>query len=329
MIYSASHMPEVRDELARHLGQHRTGRLVNYASELAAEGEVRSYNETADQINYLPDLTGADLVRWTRTADLYLVTESMSAVVDQAAKSRPPYRLNHDDLPSNVGLLVFAGPVEVVVGTPVEERYLQPGLPMEETIRLRGLLWAPSMTRLGPGVCVVPFADAADVEAMAWLSTYGDRNGVDTDWLRRKAREFMGPVGFLDPIPLPFYVSDAPTLNLAAGVAISTWLLMGQRIAVSSTVRAGRPGAGPAGRHRPAPTVQVITLRRTSNPVEHDEGHVPAREFHVRWIVSGHWRNARVGKGRGERRLTWVTEHVKGPEDAPMFGGERVAVLRR
>lgn len=53
------------------------------------------------------------------------------------------------------------------------------------------------------------------------------------------------------------------------------------------------------------------------------------REYHHRWAVRGHWRNQAVGEGRSERKLTWVSGYLKGPENAPIIRSEKVNVWRR
>lgn len=50
-------------------------------------------------------------------------------------------------------------------------------------------------------------------------------------------------------------------------------------------------------------------------------------EWHHQWIVRGHWRNQAFGEGRKQRRPTWISPYVKGPEDAPMLGGEKVYMV--
>lgn len=70
--------------------------------------------------------------------------------------------------------------------------------------------------------------------------------------------------------------------------------------------------------------VQVVTLRRlhrTRPEGEPDDHH---EHYSHRFPVAGHWRNAAVGHGRTERRLTWVRPHIKGPEGTPLVVKERV-----
>lgn len=44
------------------------------------------------------------------------------------------------------------------------------------------------------------------------------------------------------------------------------------------------------------------------------------------WVVRRHWRQRSVGKGRSERRTTWVPSCLKGPEGAPFLPSETVFV---
>jgi len=49
-----------------------------------------------------------------------------------------------------------------------------------------------------------------------------------------------------------------------------------------------------------------------------------SRTCKVRWVVRGHWRNQACGKGRQERRPTWIEPYWKGPEGAPTILREAV-----
>lgn len=73
--------------------------------------------------------------------------------------------------------------------------------------------------------------------------------------------------------------------------------------------------------------VTVVRLRRLREHVERDGEEEPGeaqRHLTHRHYVVGHWRNARVGRGRTERRLTWVRPHIKGPAEAELVTKERV-----
>ena len=73
-----------------------------------------------------------------------------------------------------------------------------------------------------------------------------------------------------------------------------------------------------AGLPREAASVRVVRLREVKENTTHEHDGEDRREWSHRWIVQGHWRNARVGAGRTQRRLVWVSPHVKGPADKPL-----------
>jgi hypothetical protein len=71
----------------------------------------------------------------------------------------------------------------------------------------------------------------------------------------------------------------------------------------------------------PVPTVRIINLRsirgNTGTPEQQ-------REWAHQWVVRGHWRMQPCGRNREERRPTWIAPHIKGPEGAPILGGDKV-----
>lgn len=80
------------------------------------------------------------------------------------------------------------------------------------------------------------------------------------------------------------------------------------------------------------PLVQVVALRKSarteasSAPAERQDG---AREYHCRWIVTGHPRRQVCGPGRKDRKLIWIEAHIAGPDDKPLRTREKVyAVIR-
>lgn len=75
-----------------------------------------------------------------------------------------------------------------------------------------------------------------------------------------------------------------------------------------------------------APRVRVMALRPQEGTHAADVAGEPGegREYRHRWVVRPHWRWQAHGKGRAERKLILVGPYVKGPEGAPLLGGERV-----
>lgn len=78
--------------------------------------------------------------------------------------------------------------------------------------------------------------------------------------------------------------------------------------------------------------VQVVNLRRIERPVgEPTTGDGEGkREFSCQWQVDGHFRNQAFGSGMTQRRLTWISPYIKGPEDKPLrIPRQKVYVVNR
>jgi hypothetical protein len=74
----------------------------------------------------------------------------------------------------------------------------------------------------------------------------------------------------------------------------------------------------------PASSIRIIRLRRRSSGVG-SAHEASGREFHHRWIVRGHWRKQWYPSLK-DHRPVWIAPHIKGPEDKPLLGGEKVYV---
>lgn len=107
------------------------------------------------------------------------------------------------------------------------------------------------------------------------------------------------------------------------------WLLAKQPLAREESVLADRTARRQAAREgrREPPPVRVIQLRRPAGS-GHGGGGGGHTEWHHQWIVRGHWRNQAYGTDRKLRRPVWIAPFVKGPEGAPMIGGEKVYVMK-
>lgn len=66
------------------------------------------------------------------------------------------------------------------------------------------------------------------------------------------------------------------------------------------------------------PAVQTVALRaKEYEQHKKQQAEEEKRVYAVQFGVRGHYRNQPCGRGRKELRRVWVTEYVKGPEDAP------------
>lgn len=108
------------------------------------------------------------------------------------------------------------------------------------------------------------------------------------------------------------------TLLAQEGIA-QTQVQRPERQAVRRTMRAGLSSA--------IAEVRVVNIRQTRG---HSAGGGTSeqRDWSHRWLVSGHWRHQPVGRRRQDRRLTWISPHVKGPADKPLVVKEVVHALR-
>ncbi len=77
---------------------------------------------------------------------------------------------------------------------------------------------------------------------------------------------------------------------------------------------------------RKVPPVRVVNLRPIRN--QHATHDSSGRVYKHRWIVRGHWRMQVCGVGRKERRKTWIPTYTKGPNGAPLIGGDVVRAWR-
>lgn len=113
----------------------------------------------------------------------------------------------------------------------------------------------------------------------------------------------------------------AVTFAKSPGIARSTRAAIPRNVArAAARFKAELPDSG----------VQVIDLRRRSRSSPSDEGaSSPGRTLTQRVIVRGHWRHQACGPGHSERRLIWVDQHLRGPEDAEIKGVHRVYFGRR
>jgi hypothetical protein len=109
---------------------------------------------------------------------------------------------------------------------------------------------------------------------------------------------------------------------------VTTWTLMGQTITVTERQRPLRPHEERKLRRRGQdPTVTYVRLRQVRH-VDHDPDSDTAREYHHRWLVSGHWRQQPY-PSTGEVRPIWIAPHIRGPEGAPLLKREKVYTLVR
>lgn len=226
-----------------------------------------------------------------RRADLYWVSDAMSELTEVGAETVPTFDIQPEDLPSRDGLMLFERPVTAATAPATSAE--------EETVKVQmdGLLWTTVAWPAGEGVAV--------------FSLYLGR-GLYCHPLNLFA------LAFGVPVPRAGQFDYFRAMRTA-------WLLMRQPLAEAEEVeedRASRKRTRRAG-YEPKP-IRVINLRRPQG----ENGGTGESNYHHQWIVRGHWRNHWHPK-RQVHRPVWIAPHVKGPEGAPMIGGEKVYAWKK
>ena len=115
---------------------------------------------------------------------------------------------------------------------------------------------------------------------------------------------------------------------LQAAFTLMTTPSLTQTTVVTGTgkPRNPRPGTGAGTRGHDTPGddgVTVIDLhpqrrRLLTEPADEGDVESPRRRLTSRHVVRGHWTHQPHGKGRALRRLQWVDDYIRGPQDAPL-----------
>lgn len=240
----------------------------------------------------------------SRHPAMFYVSDDMCDLTIAAAESLPRFDFSPEDIPTPVGFVYFGRAI--------------PGVDAAGDDRpVQAIAWAT----LDDKICVFYYASVAAY----W-----------TDEFAQEASRYGAPLfqcgsGFI-PFGQDLVTDEARASHIFASlwrpvyVFKSACLLMQQeRIADVTTVKAGAPPKPRGGRTPKRPEVRVITLRRRADT---PAGGQAEREWRHRWIVRGHWRMQPWGPKRSRVRPVWIEPHIKGPEGAPMLGGDKVYHLK-
>lgn len=248
-------------------------------------------------------------------AELYFVAAPMADLAIQASKSLPDFALAAEDLPARRGMLLAASHLYTQTGE--EDKGLIASYP------IRGYAWVEHPD--GAGVFVSFLVDRESyIDAIAAPEE-------DAAWRRAHLPRMFERIG------VTFWPYDAPDLAERAAftedetspplILKSIWLLMQQPVsAVSDAPYDRKTRRRLARKDIEPPAIRLITLRRTA--IDSIPGTEARRDYQHQWIVRGHWRQQWYPL-RQVHRPVWIAPHIKGPEGAPLIGGEKVHVWRR
>lgn len=238
------------------------------------------------------------------SGDLFYVSAPMTELATSASAKLPAFKLAPEDLPSRRGLIHFAMPIARILDSDRVPYYIT------------GASWGP-------------WADAGRLRGWTsggiWVTWYAERSlmtGPASRWPTR----FVADQSELVPFDHETFITSDGVTQVGENpypikILKSAWLLMQQPVARVEELAPDRASRKRIRRMLQEPVaVRVIQLRRAPSPGGAGESD---REYHHQWIVRGHWRQQWY-PGRQVHRPVWIAPHVKGPEGAPLIGGEKV-----
>lgn len=257
-----------------------------------------------------------------RLSELFYVSADMAALARSASESMPSFALVPEDLPAQAGFILFEDRID---------SYIESDKGRTGELRVVAACWGPCWGAESPAIWITFYTDSwALADSLGQAEAAAARS---VGWRLAIHDEVLTGVSGQEP---KLVDHEGETIEASSRTSHSTaswfatlktcWLLMGQTISSVSDAHFDR-----ATRRRMArldltpPRVRVITLRRVAGDGTSDE---TDREFRHRWIVRGHWRQQWL-PSRGVHRPTWIAPHIKGPEGAPLLGGEKVYALKR
>lgn len=317
-------LPELRDETRKDVA-------ANYPAiyEAAIRNGIQFWQPKMDPGPAAVHMVNSEIAR-LGTAELFFVSAEMTDLAKIAAESMPDFTLMPEDLPSESGLIYFDRPIDVFTDDLIGDDPTRTSIVAASWGRWRE---APSSWAHG-GVWVTWYSDrdvnfatapTMDPELERWYRQCRSRLLLDNETPQPFSPNPMKAVKDGEIVSFKDAVADGSSTLVWVGVLKATWLLMQQPLASVTSVtpdravrkRLCRSGSEPA-------SVRVIELRRPQHSGQGDG----SREFHHQWIVRGHWRQQWHPK-REVHRPAWIAPHVKGPEGAPLIGGEKVYAWKR
>jgi len=259
--------------------------------------------EDADEAQAM--LRGMEIMR-LKEADLYYASSEMVSLAKAAAKSIPDFRLEPEDLPSRAGLIVFEG-------SPAALGFAG------NAVATRAACWSHHPSGDG-AVLVSRYADRREMAPIIAANTRYRQPYQEPALTYVHGGEMSWLFGDNDD------VTPEESGPVFSQILRAMWLLMQQPLALVEDAQYKRHDRRRLERERlQAERVRVIKLRRATGSDGRGESD---REYHHQWIVRGHWRQ-QYYPSRDVRRPVWIAPHIKGPEGAPLIGGEKVYAWTR
>lgn len=268
--------------------------IIQSAEGIANDAQVRGWMQDPEELGRMAGAVQATAER-AQVAELFLATRNMAQMAVDAARDVPPMVVPEVQ-PSFDGCIFFDG-----------------GLPPMWIEQIQGSVVGNALSWTRSRGCPV---------LILWAHTPGG----PLPWVPLVLAEVSDPESPADPDSFAM-----PQSGSTLALALAAWHLMSiPTVAEARPTTQPGPKVGRGKRRAPDRQVKVVDLRRLARkPLTEEESSEGSRTYRHQWVVRGHWRQQPVGKGRSERRTTWVPSYVKGPEGAPFLPSQTVFVWRR
>jgi hypothetical protein len=336
-FYTAGDVPALRRNLADWYGGPQSVEYYRLAIDMGKQ-HVRPAGPAGPVAARLAALEAERL----REGDLWYLDEDLCALLAAAHPGMPPFAALPHDLPSKFGFAVFAEPIALYDAGESRVDNLVDALGDEATgeaatrlyehdVRIIAVSWGPYQT---------PSWRAGGV----WMSFYSPSNieyVVDEDTARR-ARAILPPLTVDNEYAGAWRPDGAPVdsylLHGGEGQdGTARWarlVFAAFQLAVQQNLAESQPQATPRPERRrtqraglPPRDVRIIRLRRAVTAArEAEQQGGSGRDWQHRWVVRGHWRNHWYPKMQ-DHRPKWIAPYLKGPDGAPLIGGDKVTVV--
>jgi hypothetical protein len=303
IVMTARDVPEVRARMASWARDPNTDGATNWFTFwLGPHPEQATESRVFDLVDDVAATISGTLAAQLPAAELFYVSDDMTELAGHAATTLTDYRLHPEDLPAQVGLMVYAHPP--VAGTATDQH---DGIAVVSWGPGRGGLWVhtwatptPAWTsgagRIGRVLAELPHEEVlarairgsqqppldperdrptTDEGADLYLSgllpnlrrapippSFSPAHGYD--WRGLTPMEFTDMQGWPGYVPSNGEGMDADAKTTLERTILATWLLMGQTLVRSEQLTAPRAARRRIAREDPHldPTVRYIDLRR-------------------------------------------------------------------
>jgi hypothetical protein len=346
--FTAWELPDIR---TRIIGDLVMPSAVNAALQVYALHVRLGLQMPADPGEHDPERQARLLVRGElarlRNAELFWVSEEMTRLCLAAAPGMPSFYPRPEDLPAPSGFIYFAQPIG--------------GYEPWDIIEYADgrLLDAASAPSGGYRVCAAswgPFSNGGRwTHGGTWFTFYtvpGERQSAALAVQGLDAAEIAALQARLPPLRIdneaacPASSADHPAAERSLAEAVrdtsstASWMHLvlcafrlmatagAARTGEQSAPRPARRRAARAGVARPEAPVRLVDI--TAGSVRRDRvpaGERSGRNYAIRWVVSGHWRNQYYASS-DVHRPRWIDGYLKGPAGAPLKVSQTVRVFR-